>query len=200
MWDRNSKYPQHTRCLGGGKSAQPAQLAMWDRNSKHLRCTKAPKQASVVHKGTQAGASQHSWRNRQCGTATASIRGAQRHPSGHPQHTEAPKRASAAHKAPKQASAAHKALRRGQVSTAGAIGNVGPQQQASVARTGTQVGIRGAQGTQVGASHHSRCNQCGTATAVASAVWMAAGGGGIASGKLEVALSLLFVLFMLDST
>ena len=165
--------------------------------SGYPQCTGAPKW----------GASQHSQRNRQCGTAIAIIRGAQRHLSGHPQCTKAPKRGRVSTAGAignvgpqQQVSAAHKVPRRGQVSTAGAIGNVGPQQQASVARTGTQVGIRGAQGTQVGASHHSRRNQCGTATAVASAVWMAAGGGGIASGKLEVALSLLFVLFMLDST
>ena len=90
LW--RTKAPKQVSAVHGGtraegKSAQPAQSVMWDCDGKHPRCTKAPERASAVHKGTQAGASQHSRHNRQCGTATASIRGAQRHPSGHLRRT-----------------------------------------------------------------------------------------------------------------
>ena len=50
--------------------------------SRYPQCTGAP----------ELRASQHSRRNRQCGTAIASIRGAQRHPSGHLRRTRHPSR------------------------------------------------------------------------------------------------------------
>ena len=271
LWDSNQHGNCHTQRRTHGRRVGTASKR-WHMGPQQYGICGAQRHPSRYPQCTGAPelrASQHSRRNRQCGTAMASIHGAQRHPSGHPQCTKAPKRGrvstagaignvgpqqqvSAAHKAPRrgrvstagaignvgpqqQASAVHKAPRRGRVSTAGAIGNVGPQQQASAAhrgtqagicgaqgtqagihsaqgtqagasqhsrrnrhvgpqqqasaaRTGTQAGIRSAQGTQAGASHHSRRNRCGTATAVASAVRMAASGGGISAWPAKVAI------------
>ena len=151
LWDSNQHGNCHTQRRTHGRRVSTASKR-WHMGPQQYGICGAQRHPSRYPQCTGAPelrASQHSRRNRQCGTAMASIRGAQRHPSGHPQCTKAPKR--------------------GRVSTAGAIGNVGPQQQASAAHRGTQAGIcgaqgtqagiRSAQGTQAGASQHSRRNR-----------------------------------------